>query len=206
MHKIISRSLFVFVMVANLSYGQTGLDVMKEQDRRHRSDQEFTEYTMTLLDSRGKEKQRRMVSYSKNIEHGQSKSLIKFLEPTNISNVGLLTWSDSEQESDNQWLYLPASKKIKRITGGGKASSFMSTDFAFEDMRPENLDTHTYTIIREEEIEGQLCWVIEALPSTSKEKRDSGYSKRQLWVGHDHYLTIKTDFYDRRKKLSKKGV
>jgi hypothetical protein len=203
------KKIFVSCLLFVLSFGvnaQTGLEVMEEQQKRHDVALEFSDTTMTLYDSRGKARPRRMISYSKKPKDKRNKTLIKFVKPTNIRNVGLLTWEQQESEEDDQWLYLPASKKIKRITGGSKANPFMGSDFAFEDMRPENLDSHSYEIKGEENVDGHNCWIVEALPSTPKEAKDSGYSKRTMWVRKDIYITVKTEFYDRRNKLSKIGT
>ncbi len=80
----------------------------------------------------------------------------------------------------------------------------MNTDLAFEDLRPEDLDAHTYNVLREEDLGGQKCWVIEALPSTDKEKLESGYGKRVFWVRKDLHLTVQTEFYNKSDKLVKR--
>ena len=82
----------------------------------------------------------------------------------------------------------------------------MGTDLAYEDLRPEDLDAHTYNVLREEDLGGQKCWVIEAVPSTDKEKLESGYGKRVFWVRKDMYLTVQTEFYNRSDKLIKRAT
>ena len=192
--------------IANVSAQPTGADIMLEQKNRHDATQEITEEKMTLRSAKGKVKERRMITYSMKPENGGAKTLIKFLEPSSIHNVGLLTWEQSDANEDDQWLYLPASKKIKRISGGGKANPFMGTDFSFEDMRPESITTHEYEVLGEEEVDGHLCWIVQALPATKQEKKASGYSKRIFWIRQDIYFTVKTEFYNRKKKLAKLGV
>ncbi len=130
---------------------------------------------------------------------------MKYLKPKNIRDVGLLTWEQEEGKDDDQWLYLPASRQVKRITGGSKKEPFMGSDLAYEDFRPENLDAHEYKLLKEENIDGQDCWVVEAIPSTAKEKKDSGYSKRIFWIRKDIYFSVKTEFYNRRNHLAKNG-
>ena len=156
---------------------------------------------MTLIDPTGKEKERELQILSSSDEAGLSKVLIKFLAPPDIRNTGLLTWEQPGDKEDDQWLYLPATRTPKRIASSGKKGSFMNTDLAYEDLRPEDLDAHTYNVLREEDLGGQKCWVIEALPSTDKEKLESGYGKRVFWVRKDLYLTVQTEFYNKSDKL-----
>ncbi|NKB77034.1 MAG: outer membrane lipoprotein-sorting protein [Gammaproteobacteria bacterium] len=201
---ILALSIFAFSPVASAEI--TGLSIMQEQKQRHDVPQEFSQKKMTLESAKGKVKHRRMINYTRSLENQGNKTLLKFLEPTTIHNVGLLTWEQADPKEDDQWLYLPASKKIKRISGGGKSNSFMGTDFSFEDMRPENLQTHEYEILGEEDIDGLKYWLVQALPTTRKEKKASGYSKRIFWVRQDIYFTVKVEFYDRKKRLSKIGL
>ena len=82
----------------------------------------------------------------------------------------------------------------------------MGTDLAFEDLRAEDLASHTYTLEGEADLDGQKCWMIEAVPSTAKEKAASGYGKRTLWVRKDNYVTVQTEFYNTSDKLVKRAT
>lgn len=181
----------------------TGREILDEQERRHHVESEETRLQMSLIDRRGREREREMVMYVLKGADGLNKTLIKFTSPTDIRNVGLLTWQQGEDKEDDQWLHLPSSNQVKRIAGSGKKNSFMGTDIAFEDLRPENLDAHDYNLLRKESIDGHDHWVVEAIPSTEKEKKDSGYSKRVFWIRKDIYFTVKTEFYNRRGRLAK---
>ncbi len=184
----------------------TGREIMDEQRQRHEARSEETHSVMKLIDSRGRAKTREMVTYSRIVEGDLSQSLLKFLVPANIFNTGLLTWEQPEDKEDQQWLYLPALKRVNQISGSNKKNLFMQSDLAYEDLRPENLDAHSYELLREEEVDGEACWVIESLPATEKERGDSGYSKRTFWVRKDIYLTVKIEFFDRGEKLAKRGT
>ncbi len=199
----IKISLIVILATANVHSELTGLELMEKQKEIHQNNNEIVTSTMTIIDKKGREKDRQIISYSMKKEDGLSKTMIKFKSPANIKNVGLLTWEQGEDKDDDQWFYLPAMKKVKRIVSGGKKNTFMGTDFSFEDMRPENVKAHTYTILREEKINGHACYVVEALPATDKEKKDSGYSKRIVWVRKDITFGIKSEFYDKRGKKFK---
>ena len=188
------------------SMAQSGLEIMKEQERRHQAKSEETRSKLTLVDPNGRQKERELVAISKRGDDGLSKIILKFLAPADIRNTGLLTWEQAGDKDDDQWLYLPATKTPKRIASSSKKGSFMGTDLAFEDLRPENLESHTYTVLREEDLSGQRCWVIEAVPSTDKERLESGYSKRIFWIRKDLHLTVQTEFYNRSDKLIKRAA
>ncbi len=191
---------------AATAHAQTGREIMQEQDRRHGSKSEITMSTMTIKNQRGGVRERSMVVYSSEDDSGSSRSLLKFLDPRDIENVGLLTWQKPGDEEDDQWLYLPASRQTKRIVGGAKKNAFMGTDLAYEDMRAEDLKAHDYETVGEETVDGHPVWIVAATPATEEERRNSGYAKRILWIRKDNYMTVKTSFRDRRDREIKRAT
>jgi hypothetical protein len=183
----------------------TGRSIIKEQQKRHQSDNEFSDVVLTLIDRKGKQKKQEMVIYLSKF-NGKSKTLIQYHKPANIRGVGLLTWEQGKNKEDDQWLYLSASRSIKRIAGGSKKNQFMGTDMAFEDMRPENTDVHKYTLTGEETIFSKKCWKIESIPSTKKEKKASGYGKRIMWVDQSNFFTLKVEYYDHHNRHIKTAI
>lgn len=179
---------------------ETGLEIMKKKKERHRLPFETETVTMVLKDQEGREKQRAITIYSMEGEDGLHKAIIKFLKPEDVRDVGLLTWEQKDQD-DDQWLYLPEQKRSKRIVAGGKKNAFMGTDLSYEDLRTENLEAHAYNLTGSQTLEGQDCYVIEALPATDKEMQESGYDKRVLFVRKDILLPLKTEFYSHGRLL-----
>jgi hypothetical protein len=179
--------------------------IMQKQDGLHSSKYEYSLERMILVDKSGRQEERRVRNYTKDVEDDESRSLIVFLDPADIKGTALLTWQHKAQE-DDQWLYLPARGKMQRIAKGGKKNYFMGTDFTYEDLEPEALDDYTYKLVREEEEDGTPCYVIEAVPADSEKQQNSSYSKRLLWVSKDHFNTLKIEFYDRRDKLVKTQI
>ena len=146
---------------------------------------------------------RELKRYAKKDNAGLFKYLARFEGPADIRGTALLTWEQKDRE-DDQWLYMPAyGQKLKRIAGGNKKGYFMGTDFSYEDLRPEKLETHTYNVLKKEKCDNQDCYVIESLPSTDDEKKTTGYAKRILWITTDTFVTLKVDFYDHSMKLLK---
>lgn len=181
---------------------QSGPEIMKKQRDLQRTRDEEETQRMILLNKAGEPRQRRIVRYTLTAGDDLSKILIRFLAPADVANSGLLTW-EAKDGNDDQWLYLPATKRAKRIASSGKKNRFMGTDFAFEDLRPENLSLHTYNLVGSEMVDDQDCYVVEALPASDKQAGESGYSKRKLWVRKDTYYTVKREFYDKKGQLEK---
>ena len=176
---------------------------MKEQKTRHQVAKEETTVTMELVSKRGRQKERQLSIYSLQLANDLSKGLIKFTGPADIRGVGVLTWEQGQDKDDDQWLYIPAARRVKRIASGGKKNAFMGTDLAFEDLRPENLAAHDYKLVKEEPLDGHDCYVVESTPSTKKETKESGYGKRIFWIRKDILVSMKTEFYNKRGTLLK---
>lgn len=180
----------------------TGPEVMKKQRSLHRVTDEHTLIAMRLVGKLGGEKLRTLSSYTLAKADHHHKVLLRFLAPPDIASTGLLVWEAGSGE-DDQWLYLPASRKVKRIPTSSKKNRFMGTDFAYEDMRPEALALHAYTLMRSEVVEGHDTFVIEARPAIPEHARDSGYSLRTLWIRKDNYVTVKIQYHDKAGRLLK---
>ena len=167
---------------AQIEPGGDARSILERQKELHDAPHEFVRLEMTLVDRRGRERTRELRVWNRQDDAGRTRTLLKFASPPDIRNTGVLTWEQQPPQADDQWLFLPAGNALKRIAGGGKKNQFMGTDLAFVDLRPENLDLHQYRLESEEACGEGRCWVIEALPRDDREKRDSGYSRRRLWV------------------------
>jgi hypothetical protein len=168
-------------------------------DERPNGNDRSMKMKMTLVNNRGKERMREMMMYSK--DYGKdSKSLFYFESPADVSGTGFLTWGyDDPAKDDDRWLYLPALKRSKRISGASKNDSFMGSDMSYDDMGNRSVDEDTHELLREESIDGHECWVIQ---STSKGK-DYQYSKTVVWYRKDALIPVKGEFYDKKDALLK---
>ncbi len=183
----------------------TGREIMEKDEQQNKGEDEFNKTLMVLVNKRGQERKRKMEYYSKTGKDDNDKILIRFLEPSDVKGVGLLTIEYSDRD-DDQWLYLPALKKVRRISSSDQGDSFMGTDFTYEDIRSEKLDKHTYAVIGSESVDGHDCYVIEALPATEEQKKDSGYSKRVIWMRKDIFLMLKVEYYNKKGEHFKTEV
>jgi hypothetical protein len=177
----------------------TGRDIaLKVHDRPDGDDQRGVMH-MTLINRRGKTRQRTILSFSK--EYGKdSKSLMFFQSPADVKGTAFLQYEyDDPSKEDDRWLYLPALKKVRRISGSSKNDYFMGTDFTYDDMGDRSVDEDHHKLLREEEVDSLTCWVLE---STPKDK-DYMYSRTVRWIRQDALVPIKVEFYDRQGNLLK---
>lgn len=181
---------------------ESGQPIMQKQRDLHRVRDEYEVLTMRISSASGQTKERRLANYALTPPDKLSKTLLRFLAPRDVENTALLTWEGRDGD-DDQWLYLPATQKPKRIASSGKKNRFMGSDFAYEDLRPENLALHTYSLVGREPVDGQACFVIDAVPASERHAADSGYSRRRLWIREDIYLTVKREYFDKRGRLEK---
>jgi hypothetical protein len=160
---------------------------------------------MVLVDKNGNEEKRSLRDFSKEIEEDVNRYLLVFDSPNPIKGTALLTWDNKDQE-DDQWMYLPAQRRMRRIAKGGKKGYFMGTDFTFEDMEPEELDDFDYHILRSDAISNLDCWVIKATPAGEEVAKTSGYGYRNLWVLKQYFFTVKIEFFDKINKKIKTQI
>ncbi len=126
------------------------------------------------------------------------KSLIVFQSPRDVEGTALLSHAKI-LDPDDQWLFLPALKRVKRISSSNKSGAFVGSEFAFEDFTITELNKFTYAYVGEEEYGGMTVDVIERFPRYEK----SGYTKQKTWVDQDIFQPRKLEFYDRKGELLK---
>ena len=130
------------------------------------------------------------------------KSIIVFTEPRDVKGTSLLTHAKIEPQDDDQWLYLPALKRVKRISSSNRTGKFVSSEFSYEDLSTDEPEDYTFTWIEDGPCltETSLtCHLVEATPKNKK----SGYSKRVIYVDTDEFLYQSVKFYNRRGDLEK---
>jgi outer membrane lipoprotein-sorting protein len=101
---------------------------------------------------------------------------------------------------DDQWLYLPALKRVKRISSRNKSGSFMGSEFAYEDIASQEIEKYTYKWLRDEMFENMQCFVVERYPV---DRKNSGYKRQVIWIDKDEYRTWQVEYYDRKDALLK---
>lgn len=177
----------------------TGREIMDLVDARDDGDHMTQDMEMILIDKRGKKRERMIRFMSRDVGE-DTQSIMFFLSPAPVKDTGFLTYDyDSPDKDDDQWLFLPALKKTKRIATGDKSGSFMGSDFSYADMTNRDLDRYDYKLLQEDEVAGHPVWIIEAIPNTDDEIEETGYTKSILFVRQDNYVVV------RAKSWLKKG-
>lgn len=162
---------------------------------------EESEMKMILLNASGEKIERRMLSKIKEIQIDGDRSLITFTWPADVKGTKMLTWTH-KQGDDQQWLYLPAFKRVKRISSRNKSGSFMGSEFSYEDLSSQELEKFTYKYIKDDKANSREAWVIERFPSDKK----SGYTKQVLWMDKEYLNATKLEYYDRKGDLLKTSI
>jgi hypothetical protein len=199
---IVTLFLGVFVLPKKV-LALTGREIMEKVNARDTGDRSISEMEMILINKKGKKRVRKLKTFG--LEKGKkSLSLMFFLSPADVRNTGFLTFDyDESGKDDDQWLFLPALRKTKRIAAGDKSSSFMGSDLNYSDMTSPDLDLYDYTLMKETEVKGQKVWQIKAVPKTKAEAKKSGYSKSVVFIRQDNYVMIRGVRWVHKKKRNK---
>jgi uncharacterized protein len=161
---------------------------------------------MVIVDSRGRERIREIESRSLELGGGERKSLIVFLAPRDVRGVGFLSFAHKERD-DDQWLYLPALKRVRRITASGRTQSFQGSDFTYEDLDlfdeiPEwTEEDAAATLLRRDTVDGRDSAVIALSP-----KRDVGYGRIVVWLDPEASLFRRIELYGKHGAELEKTV
>ena len=211
-NKIISNTISITIfsilisgalMLPEKVFALNGREIMEKVNARDTGDRSITEMEMILIDKKGNKRVRKLKTFG--LEKGKdSLSLMFFLSPADVRNTGFLTFDyDESGKDDDQWLFLPALRKTKRIAAGDKSGSFMGSDLNYSDMTSPDLDLYDYTLMKETEVKGQKVWQIKAVPKTKAEAKKSGYSKSVVFIRQDNYVMIRGVRWVHKKKRNK---
>jgi outer membrane lipoprotein-sorting protein len=174
---------------------EKGLAVVKEADRRDKGFKDSTaNMLMTLKNKHGQESIRRIRIKTLEVEGDGDKSLTIFDNPRDVKGTAFLNFTHKAGD-DDQWLYLPALKRVKRISSRNKSGSFMGSEFAYEDISSQEVEKYTYKWIRDEVYNSQESFVVEFYPV---DKKNSGYTRQVTWIDKKDYRTLKVEYYDRK--------
>lgn len=171
----------------------SGRDIMVLVDECPDGDDRISELSMTLINRRGRKRIRQVVSWRK--DYGKdTRKLMRFKKPADVAGTAFLSWDyDDPDKDDDRWLYMPALRNTRRISGEATNDYFMGTDFTYDDMGDRNVDEDTHRLLREETLEGVDCWVVESVPVDPTDM----YTKKINWIDKEKDLPLKTEYYDK---------
>jgi len=178
-----------------------GLTIMEEQRRINSGYRdELVLYKMILVNAKGDRSERSLELRILEGPGAGDKTLLVFKDPPDVRGTTLLT-HENRAGDDDQWLYLPALRRSRRIGSSNKSSSFVGSELAYEDLAPNEVTKQQYKYLREEKLDGVPVWVVESTPRF----KDSGYSRRELFVRQDNHQMARANHYDRKGQLLKVG-
>ncbi len=197
--KLILISLSLISSLYAISYQELA---QKSDDAQAGFEDARSMMSMTLINASGQKRERLMKMQVLEGEEGD-KSLMEFLSPADVKGTKFLNYEHINKD-DDQWLYLPALKRVKRIASKNKSGAFMGSEFSYEDLSAFNADKYSYPEgeAKMSELNGKKVYLGESEPVS----KYSGYTKLLIWVDAQNYLIQKIEYYDRKKELLKTAI
>lgn len=198
-------AVVVAMLVAGsvIAQEQTGRQILDESHKRHSRDYESESQRMTLYANNAVTETRELRRLARKMGEGETRYLMNFNAPKGVRGVALLTWSFDKRD-DDQWLYMPADSRTKRIAKGGRRTAFMGTDFNYEDLVTESRDKFKYDRLPDEVINGVPHFVVDAIAIDPELVRETGYKSRRLFLIKSTYFVDRIDYTDRRGEMYKR--
>ena len=191
------------ITLAHDAHAQTpeekGLAIAREMDSRDSGWQDQrANLVMILRNRQGQESRRELRINTLEVEGDGDKSLTLFDSPRDVKGTAFLSFTHAT-EPDDQWLYLPALKRVKRISSRNKSGSFMGSEFAYEDLSSQEVEKYRYKWLRDEVLDGKQTMVVEYYPAYE----NSGYTRQVVWIDSEIRQVVRTEYYDRKNALLK---
>ena len=189
----------VLLMSASVLFAQDAASIINSARNRIQMNTISSRSRMVITARDGSTSERVIDQYSKDGPNG-ARTVIVFQQPASVAGTRFLTMENASGGSD-LWIFLPSLGRVRRVAASESGGSFMGTDFSYDDIsalsRDVSLDTHT--MLREETLNGILCYVIQSVPASSTYQ----YSKTVSWVDKSNYMIYKSEMYNRRSELAK---
>jgi outer membrane lipoprotein-sorting protein len=204
MSAVLAVSALSLSVISNATFAlsaeeQKGLEISLEAKKRDLGWQDSTaDMLMLLRNKQGQESIREIKMKSLEVLDDGDKSLTIFNKPRDVKGTAFLSFSHPV-EADDQWLFLPALKRVKRISSRNKSGPFMGSEFAFEDLSSFEVEKYTYKYLGVDELNGMTNFKVEQYPVDE----NSGYTRRIVWIDTTEYRIHKIDFYDRKDSMLK---
>jgi outer membrane lipoprotein-sorting protein len=195
--------LFATLCAASVAYAASpedkGLELAKKVDAYndgYKSESSVME--MVLINAHGDRTTRKMRSSQIEKPGDGDRSRIEFEWPADVKGTRMLTWTH-KTGSDDQWLFLPAINRVKRISSNNKSGSFMGSEFAYEDLGSQEIEKYKHKYLGDEVLDGRKTWKLERIPV----EKDSGYGKLVSFTDQEYMQPLKVEYYDRKGELLK---
>lgn len=195
--------ILLLILPAPELYAETpeekGLAIAVEADKRDNGwGDQIADMEMILRNKQGEESRRTLRISTLEVQGDGDKSLTIFDDPKDVKGTAFLSYTHA-LVPDDQWLYLPALKRVKRISSANKSGPFVGSEFAYEDLTSQEVQKYSYKWLKDEPLDGKNCFVIERIPAYE----NSGYARQIVWMDQEIYQPRKVEFYDRKNSLLK---
>lgn len=184
----------------------SGDEIARRINARDEGERVRRRLTMELIDAGGHVRTRETVSFRR-FFGDEKRSALFYEAPKNVKDTAFLTWDYAEPgREDDQWLYLPALRKTRRIAGADRGGWFLGTDFSYEDMKKEtrvSLEDYTRRTVGRDQVDGKPCLVVESIPVSDEVARELGYGKVLACVDPEIWMVRRSEFWDERGRRLK---
>ncbi|MGC9312071.1 MAG: outer membrane lipoprotein-sorting protein [Sediminispirochaetaceae bacterium] len=197
--RTLALTLIISMSTAGLLFAAPGgQEVMENVYNRPSGEDMTADLVMTLTNARGSTRERSITQFS--LDTGEvDKKMMFFLAPADVKDTSFMSWSYDDARDDDQWIYLPALRRVKRISSDSKNDRFMGSDFTYDDLGERHPEEDRHTILREENYKGESCYVVESLPVGD----DDAFSKTVSWIVKDKWIGLKREYYDAKGQIYK---
>ncbi|HZO52280.1 MAG TPA: outer membrane lipoprotein-sorting protein [Bryobacteraceae bacterium] len=177
-------------LIATCAMAQDPRQIIEEVQRRNRSQSQRYEGTLTVTSAKSRVAEKRW-RFERIGSFGDSKSVLRFIDPPEVKGVALLIHNHKDRSSD-QWMWTPELQRDRRIALQDRSTRFFGTDFSFEDLEERDVDQFDFKLLGEEKLEGEDCWKLESRPRQTK---TSQYTHSYVWVRKDLFLFMMVEGY-----------
>ncbi|MEJ2182627.1 MAG: outer membrane lipoprotein-sorting protein [Nitrospirota bacterium] len=194
MKRLFGAAAAVLLLAGSLHAMQAGEIIRKSQSAFLSQGEDFkARVVMKLITKDGKERLREMTMLRKNYTGGEQKYFIYFFRPADVRDMTFMVHKYPGRD-DDRWLFVPAINMVRRIAAKDKASSFVGSDFSYEDVSGRDPEEDAHELVREEALNGRDCYVVKSTPKAG----DMDWSHKLTWVDKENFLPLKEEYFDRR--------
>ena len=190
------RTVAMLALIPGFAPAQNARQIMIEVENRTRSRTEYYDGSLEVINSSQKITRKRW-QYDRLGAYGNSRSALRFVAPPEVKGVALLVINHPDRASD-QWMWIPAQERDRRIALQDRSTRFFGTDFSFEDLEERDIDQYDYKLSGDDTVDDAPCWKIESHPRDGK---TSQYTSSILWVRKDRYFLVRTDNFNRDRLI-----
>jgi hypothetical protein len=199
----IGISLGVMTQASSIQAGPSPRDIMNKVTQARKLDGSEAVVKMSIIEPNGTKREREISMATKLYDGGETeKRLYRFLAPADVKGTGILVF-DYTSKADDIWIFMPALRKTRRVVSSERSKSFMGSDFSYGDLNIPALDEFDYAMVKEDDVGGDKCWVIDVTPKSPDTAKAEGYAKKTYWVSQKSNTVRKAVFMDTDGKALK---